>query len=238
MAPIIWTYWENRYGPAMPPYLGLCLDSVRRHAGGAHLVVVRPETLTDYVSSRPTGFDALLPAHKADYLRVRLLHDHGGMWIDADTIVFADLVANFLCHLDNAELVFLGSSGLSQSFFASRARGAFVADCLARMHDVLAGGGGLRWSSLGADILRPVAALHACHNVKMQGWGPGWREWETYLRPGHIDMNNRLACMLYNKMMFPVLKEVSAADILAADTLLGAMLRLALGRQDPPGGTS
>jgi hypothetical protein len=89
----IWLYWENYYGDRLPDYLELTLETIRRHAGDAPVKVVSPDNLGEYVdrSTLPSGYDDLIPAHKANYLRVRLLHDLGGMWIDIDTVAFKSL---------------------------------------------------------------------------------------------------------------------------------------------------
>ena len=85
--PPVWVYWE---GP-MLPYIGLCLDTIRRHCKGLDLRIVNRASIEEYV--RP---DELLhnawrgithPSIIADALRVCVLKQHGGLWIDADTIM-------------------------------------------------------------------------------------------------------------------------------------------------------
>ncbi|MGH9177315.1 MAG: hypothetical protein ACRD0N_02005 [Acidimicrobiales bacterium] len=44
------------------------------------------------------------PVQRSDSARTRLLHDHGGLWLDFDCIVVADL-AGLVEHLDRNEVV-------------------------------------------------------------------------------------------------------------------------------------
>jgi hypothetical protein len=235
----IWLYWENYYGDRLPDYLELTLETIRRHAGDAPVRVVSPENLGEYVdlSTLPSGYDALIPAHKADYLRVRLLHDFGGMWIDIDTVVFKSLEENFLKHLNDHELVTL-SSNFNQQVFASRSDGAFLKHCLGIISDCIENSSPLGWSAIGSEVLYPAAEKFPMHHVLMEGWAHGWEDWKKFLRPGSMAYENRLCCVLYNKMMFKKLKGKSRRAILNANTQLGSMLRHALDLEtrDPAGG--
>jgi hypothetical protein len=224
----LWCYWENRYSSAKPAYLRMCEQTIRRHKGTAEFIVVTPETLAKYVPTLPRGYDALVPAHRSDYLRLRLLHDHGGAWIDADTVAFDDLTANFLTLLDEAPVISIGTGALAQAMFGSRAKGAFITECLEEATRRIEGAQPLSWGAIGSALLLPVAEKHGYRKVEKQAWAYGYKDWQKYLEPGTIDMSNRLICMLYNKMMFDTLKEKSEADILSADTRLAWMFKTAL----------
>lgn len=226
----VWLYWENHYSSSMPAYLELCLETIRRQAGDARVIVVSPENLWRYIApdSMPARYAALSPNHKSDYLRVRLLHDYGGMWIDIDTVAFESLSRHILSRLDENELVSLAPR-FSQQIFASRPHGAFVREALAALEERLAGDGHLGWNGLGSELIYPIAEAHACSFVQMRGWLHHWQDWRKYLEPGQFDHENRLVCSLYNKHLFEPLRNLTRDELLAKDWLVARMLRHALG---------
>lgn len=228
MALPIWTYWENHYSSEKPAYLRLCEETIRKHRGGAEFVVVTPETLEAFVGLLPIGYEWLGPAHKADYLRLRLLHDYGGVWIDADTVAFDDLTSNFVALLEESPVISIGTGTLAQAMFGSRARTPFIAECLDVATARIEAREPLTWGGLGSSILLPVAEKHGYRKVSKAAWAYGWKEWHKYLEPGTIEMSNRLVCMLYNKMMFEPLKDKSETDIMGTDTRLSWMFKQAL----------
>ncbi|WP_455387477.1 capsular polysaccharide synthesis protein [Petrachloros mirabilis] len=81
---MIWTYWEGN----RPEYIQVCLDSMKRVCGN-DLVIVTPENLEEYVprTLHPSWRRLPQPALRADCIRAALLANHGGWWLDADTIV-------------------------------------------------------------------------------------------------------------------------------------------------------
>lgn len=226
----VWLYWENRYAERMPAYLELCLETIRAHAGAARVVLVAPETLERWIAPAtvPARYAALSPNHRSDYLRIRLLHDHGGMWIDIDTVVFRSLSEHVLTRLDEAELVSPGPR-FAQQIFASRPRGAFVREALTALETRLADDSPIGWNGLGSELIYPIAARHACAGVAMSGWLHHWQDWRKYLEPGDFDDDgDRLACSLYNKFMFEPLKDVTRSELLCRDWLVSKLLRRAL----------
>lgn len=59
------------------------------------MTIVTPDTAHEYVTDLHPAFDRLKPAHQADVFRVNVLYEHGGMYIDADTIVLRSLIPLF-----------------------------------------------------------------------------------------------------------------------------------------------
>lgn len=88
--PYLWLTWTGRN--EMPAYLQLCIDSVRRHNGDDfEVVLVTPENLHTYLSDLHPGYELLSYPHRADYLQCRLLNEHGGVYLDVDTLCFRSL---------------------------------------------------------------------------------------------------------------------------------------------------
>ncbi len=84
-APTVWLYWE---GPR-PPLVDLCIRSIQRHNASARLIG------PDDVAAMPGSAEVrritrpLPPAFRTNLLRIWLIWQYGGVWIDADTICTA-----------------------------------------------------------------------------------------------------------------------------------------------------
>ncbi|MBV8603698.1 MAG: hypothetical protein JO224_03350 [Pelomonas sp.] len=87
---VIWTYWHD----ATPPeFVALCLANWRRLAPDHALRLLDRRTLHDWIPAAQlrADFDALPAYRQADWLRIQLLARHGGVWIDASTLLCRDL---------------------------------------------------------------------------------------------------------------------------------------------------
>ena len=87
---VIWTYWQT----APPPeFVAQCLANWQRFAPDHELRLLDREHIAPWLEADTLaqGFDALPAFRQADWLRVQLLARHGGIWIDASTILTRDL---------------------------------------------------------------------------------------------------------------------------------------------------
>lgn len=97
---IIWQFWWQGLENA-PPLVKRCLDSVRRHAQGWKVVVVNEQNVAQYVDIPSFIIEkhqqgVITHTHFSDYLRVKLLQRHGGVWIDATVLLTDDIPADIL----------------------------------------------------------------------------------------------------------------------------------------------
>ena len=83
----IWMYWQQGLAAA-PENIRKSVESIRRHAGGRAVHVLDETSAADF-TALPDAVRARIlagqmhPAHVADVLRMFLLRDHGGLWVDA-----------------------------------------------------------------------------------------------------------------------------------------------------------
>lgn len=87
---IIWSYWQT----APPPdFVARCFANWQRLAPDHELRLLDREHIAPWLDADTLaqGFDALPAFRQADWLRVQLLARHGGIWIDASTILTRDL---------------------------------------------------------------------------------------------------------------------------------------------------
>ena len=92
--PIIWLYWQNKTKDSVkPPYLDLCLETVKKNCGDSFEIIVLDDQMIPVVSrSIDPNFVNIEPlAMRADYIRFCLIHEYGGIWLDSDIIVLKDL---------------------------------------------------------------------------------------------------------------------------------------------------
>ena len=92
---VIWFCWMQGE-EALPPIPKLCLASLRKHSGGREVIFLDKNNYGKYVSIPREIIDVYLSgkikqAHFADIMRVMLLSQQGGLWIDATLLVTKDL---------------------------------------------------------------------------------------------------------------------------------------------------
>ncbi len=83
----IWMCWWQGLDTA-PEIVKACVDSVRRNVGDREVIVITNENLSDYVNIPGWVFDKygkgiISKTHLSDLLRLCLLSEHGGIWLDA-----------------------------------------------------------------------------------------------------------------------------------------------------------
>ena len=62
---------------------------------GYNVKLITPKNIHDYIDDIPSYFYNLCPAHQADFVRVYVICDYGGIWLDSDTIVLDSLDSLF-----------------------------------------------------------------------------------------------------------------------------------------------
>lgn len=99
----IYTYWENSSARTLPPpYVILGLASMRR-VFGENFIIVTPRNLSALLGDLPESKEWTFGNNgdpqksevrsivaKSDFLRMKFVHDLGGYWLDADTVLLQD----------------------------------------------------------------------------------------------------------------------------------------------------
>lgn len=104
------TFWEPR--GAVTPWLQLCRETWRRGLSGTEIVTLDHANLGDYLPSGTIDLATVkkLPfMHQKDAIMVAILHRHGGLFIDMDTIIVDDM-APVLRTLDRASMFNYGGN--------------------------------------------------------------------------------------------------------------------------------
>lgn len=135
----VFTYWEG----VMPPYIEYCLQTIRERAG-CNVVVLTPNNLHEYLPK-----NALHPhwnriawiAQKVDCIRLAVLHAHGGVWVDADTVMLRSVAPLLQTSLTYRGLKWRNKKMLN-GYFVAKKHSTFLEMALFKLNERLARGNG------------------------------------------------------------------------------------------------
>lgn len=257
--PYAFTFWHAI--DETPGYIDLCLASQRRnladHFEHVHLDLDSakewvPEHELLWEMSVPDGHGRSVSvagrrvALYSGMMRVALLHRHGGLWVDADTILFPQfgLLAELV---DDYDLMLGESSGgeVSNSVLGGRPGSPALAAYWRMISDRIAakqaaGEAGAKWGEYGFHMLRAALIESGADNAWVAPWGvfdtvdvhldrptfvPGARIEES-LSPYALDLS------IFNNATDADVRRRSAADLLSEETLFSAAYRVAMGEDE------
>lgn len=117
---VIWFCWMQGE-EALPSVPKLCLASLRKHSGGREVIFLDKNNYDKYVTIPQEIIDmyrdgSIKQAHFADIMRVMLLSQKGGLWIDATLLVTKDLPAEIF------DMPFFSIKTNEFGYFVSRCR--------------------------------------------------------------------------------------------------------------------
>ena len=138
--PPLWLYWENpSFAWKRPEYLDLCRQTVRKHCDRDFSVVeLTPKNVYRYLPDLREDIGVKCNrTQKAHYIRLALLEKYGGVWLNADVIVFGSLMpyvrkleaydyVGFGCHFNNCGVRKDGAPRPATWIMVSRPHGELV----------------------------------------------------------------------------------------------------------------
>lgn len=86
--PIVWTYWHTE---SLPAFVEACLANWHRHAPDHEIRLLSRASVQGWLKHLPPNFDALPAYRQADWVRIHLLAQYGGIWMDASILLCRDL---------------------------------------------------------------------------------------------------------------------------------------------------
>lgn len=85
---IIWIYWQSEQ---LNELVDLCIYSIKKYCGNDYdIKVLNSQSVQDYLEL-PIFHQDLKPAQIADYIRLSLLKEYGGIWLDASIFLTENL---------------------------------------------------------------------------------------------------------------------------------------------------
>jgi Capsular polysaccharide synthesis protein len=243
----VFTYWE---GPKTA-YIDLCHQTLRRHNGDDGFTVYSPDLVrqraTQHLRSTYLDdpyFSSLMPAHRADIIRVELLAAYGGCWIDSDFISmnsFSPLIRS----ARNRDALYYYSEkyGPTNGVLVSPSGHSMIVEWgqknlsvfrnLKRMGIIPSPDD--RWTSWGKDQLNVVIANSVDPHADL-GWDRvqpiSYEDLGRFFDTDDIDEKAWTGCygyMLYNTMFPAWFKQLTHDEILSGPWLISELFRRALG---------
>lgn len=94
----IWTAWLQGFED-MPQVVQKCIESFKKNAGDYEVKVITLNNIYEYIDINPKLKSEFMkgnikPAHFTDYIRMKLLKEYGGVWLDATLFMVKPLDDN------------------------------------------------------------------------------------------------------------------------------------------------
>ena len=99
----IWLFWYQGFDEA-PQLVTRCVESIRKHANDYEVILLDKNNYAKWVELDKSILDALEKneiglAHFSDFLRLKLLIEYGGVWIDP-TVYMTDRILDDISSAD------------------------------------------------------------------------------------------------------------------------------------------
>lgn len=122
---------------------------------GYNVHFITNDNLNQYIPNVPDYFNDLQPAHQADYVRVNVICEYGGIWLDSDTLVLDTLDPLFeVVSKKDGFFIKENNTILSNGVFGSKPRTPLMLEWKQRMIDILQQKGStISWTEIGNTIL-------------------------------------------------------------------------------------
>lgn len=109
---VIWLYWNDLAN--MPAMVANCIETIRKNSNGHKVVVVTENTVADFIHLddvvwRKYKQGKISRTHFCDIVRIALLYNYGGVWMDCtilltrtlpDIVTSSEFYTNHLCVID------------------------------------------------------------------------------------------------------------------------------------------
>ncbi len=114
--------------------------------------------IKDYIKDIPAYFNKLLPAHQADFVRVHVICEYGGIWLDSDTLVLDSLDTLFdLIEINDGFFIKENNSILWNGIFGSKPNTPLMnkwkIDMMYKLDNTQ---GKIEWSDIGGGMLQNI----------------------------------------------------------------------------------
>ena len=150
-------YWENK-NDSCPEYINLCIKSVyKKCENDFDIRLLNQQTIYKFVDLHKNFKEIKTIAHKADYLRYKLLYEYGGIWIDSDMIVLKNLrsISNKL-NSHNHVLIKSYNNIMSINFMVAKPKNKIFKECIQVVEKKLNYKTKFKWSEIGSNLITSI----------------------------------------------------------------------------------
>ncbi len=201
----IWMYWEGE----QPEHIRLCIESVKKRKGNLNFYLLNSTTIKDFLPNlRPEWHQLRRSAHKADYIRIRLVYEYGGMWIDCDMVALAEISPLF----DFPEKYDYACQSIATSIgcFIARPKSKILKLVMEEQDKILDQENNFEWNDIGNNILKKYGLNYPYY--KWQEWVldeiAGGKVSKLFSRDENIDQN-----VSQNAVLFHLCNETISHDL-------------------------
>ena len=190
---MIYTFWEGR----MPDYIKLCLETWK-----VPFTVLNYDSLQKYTDIDTERIKRFTLPQQADAVRVHVLRDNGGVWLDADTIMVTG-------QLPKGEMIGDPIKRTNTIGYLRAEKDAEMYKAWAEYQDNIITGRNTptNWDIMGNAFTDPWVKMH---NVTIENVRKRWPE--TYMIQGNQSRPEKYKEFYFNS--FYMLSEIEATDIL------------------------
>ena len=125
---------------------------------GYNVILITEKNINEYIKDLPEYFNELLPAHQADFVRVNVICDYGGIWLDSDTLVLdsLDILFNIIEEKDGF-FIKQNNDILWNGIFGSKKQTPLMKEWKKNMIDKLnKTKGKINWTDIGNTMLQDM----------------------------------------------------------------------------------
>lgn len=125
------------------------------NGNGYKVNLITPNNINNYVKDLPEYFYKLCPAHQADYVRVCVICDYGGLWLDSDTLVL-DSLDSLFDSINNKNGFFIKENNtvLCNGIFGSKPNTELMIEYKKNIIMKLNNNINIGWSEIGCKMLQ------------------------------------------------------------------------------------
>lgn len=116
---------------------------------------INDNNVKNYIPNIPEYFYKLCLAHKADFVRVNVIHDYGGIWLDSDTLVMESLDPLFdILEQKDGFFILQNNKEICNGVFGSKKNTPLMKEWKKNMFEILnMKGEKIEWTEIGLTIL-------------------------------------------------------------------------------------
>lgn len=184
----LWYFWD---GPPIPPICSLGLKSLIRHSKGFDIHPLNSDNIKNYITLPNYWKHIKKWAHKADYIRPRILHKYGGIFVDVDSICLEnlDILTNILQESKEATLMAdemsMGRRGwVAVGLLVAKPQCPILYEYSCLQDDFLKKHTIQKWHAIGGNLLNKCK-LVGIHKIKYQRPFPVKKTRRGFLSKNH-----------------------------------------------------
>ncbi len=156
----VWVYWTGQ----KPQLIDMLLNLMEQHSKkgrGYRLHILNDNNLRDFITV-PSYFDKLQGSHKSDYVRVKVIKKHGGIWLEGNTLVMSDL-SKLFGYFEKKEGFFILENGkrIITGVFGSKKETKLMIEWDKQIDEILKKKEEkIEWTEIGTSILKDIRKNH------------------------------------------------------------------------------